>query len=307
MNSPTFAGVMLSLATAVFWAISPMFWAAAGRRAGSFPVLLMRSLLAVSMLLAMLPFYLLVSGSIPAAPSAKQILWLWVSGFTGMAVGDLFIYEAFVLLGPRRTTQAIVLAPVSSVLLAWVWLGEALTLRTMAGTTLVLAATSYAVVGGRRPADEESREPGRVSPAGVFFAAAGAVCVGIGAVAGRRAFAAGPLDGFVATVVRVASAAAFLWLTPPAIRGAGRTLGLMRDPYLRSRILLGTINGPVVGMICYVYALKYVGAGLVSTVSSTSPLFILPIIAWRYRVRIGPDVIFAAVVACAGVALISLR
>jgi drug/metabolite transporter (DMT)-like permease len=78
----------------------------------------------------------------------------------------------------------------------------------------------------------------------------------------------------------------------------------MADPFVRDRILLGTLLGPTLGMICYVSALKYTKTGVVSTLSSISPLVLLPIVYLRYKTKIGWDVVIACVLAIAGVAII---
>lgn len=306
MPDPTVTGVVLSLAAAGLWAVSPMCFASAGRRIGSFPVVLLRSLLATFLLVGLLPACALTSGGWPRTPNPSQVLWLSVSGLTGMGLGDVLAYEALVLLGVRRTMQILTLAPAAAVLLGWTLLDERLSLLTLGGIALVLAGTSYAVLA--RPADSEaSREPGRVSPAGLFCAAGGAICIGAGAVAARQAFRVGELDAVVATVIRVGSAAVLLWLVPLGLKDARRTVGYLREGFVLSRLLPGTLLGPFAGMLCYLYALKHLEAGLVSTLSAMSPLFILPLVAVRYRVRVGADVIAATVLALAGVALICLR
>jgi drug/metabolite transporter (DMT)-like permease len=78
----------------------------------------------------------------------------------------------------------------------------------------------------------------------------------------------------------------------------------MGDPPTRNRILLGTLLGPTAGMICYVSSLKFLEAGLSSTLSSISPLVLLPIIYLRYKARIGWDVVVACGLAIVGVAII---
>lgn len=300
------AGVVLSLMTAACWAVSPMCFASAGRRIGSLHVVVLRSMLAGLLLLALLPAYALIVGGWPGTPRGVQVLWLVVSAMAGMVVGDVLIYESLVLLGVRRTTQIQTLAPVASVLLGWAWLGERLAPGTLGGIALVVAGTSYAVL--RRPTVEgASHEPGQVSAAGVLCAAGGAVCVGIGAVSVRRAYGLGPLDAMLATVIRVNSAAVLLWLAPIWRRHGRETMGYLRDRFVLSRVLPGTFAGPVTGMLCYLVALKHLEAGPVSTLTSMSPLFVLPMIAVRYRVRIGADVVAASAVALGGVGLICLR
>jgi len=303
MVDPQVTGVGLSLSAAFFWAASPMFFASAGRRIGSFHVVLLRSLLASIALVGVLTVYGLTAGW-PAAPTRAQLGWLAVSGLFGMGIGDVLIYESWVLLGVRRAVQVQTLAPLASVLLAWVWLGERLSIWTLAGTAMVLAGTSYAVLA-RQEMNGASREPGRVSAAGLMCGAAGAICVGIGAVTARHVL--GDMNTLLATMIRVASAAVILWMVPVGRRHARQTLGFLRDRFVLSRVLPGTFVGPFAGMLCYLGALKRLEAGPASTLVAMSPLFVLPMVALRYRARIGIDVIAASIVAVGGVALICLR
>src|SRR4051812_38376822 len=138
-NSATI-GPVLALSTAALWAISPMLMASAGRRVGSFPVVLLRGLLA-SILLSAVVGVMFLLGRAPAVPDGEQVFWLWVSGVVGMGVGDVLVYEAFVTLGPRRTTQVLVLAPPVTVLVGWMFLGEAMTGQMLAGVAIILLAT----------------------------------------------------------------------------------------------------------------------------------------------------------------------
>lgn len=354
--TPAF-GVLLSLAAAALWAVSPLLMAAAGRRVGSFPVVLLRSLVATAVLGVAVMALMLIHGDGLALPDRAQTGWLVLSGVIGMGIGDVMFYESLVTLGPRRTTQVQVLAPAVTVVLAWMFLGEKLSFQSLAGIVIIMAGTSYAVLKRPRPeraaivtddvepeppvhasdvarapdegsAPQESRaarvageppaaqklarartppatEPGRVTLLGLLFAAGGAACAGIGAVTGRQAFrGATPPDAVAATFVRVAGAGVALWLVPVA---AGKGMALLR--HLRKRdlfvlVLVGTLVGATTGMLCYVTALKHAEAGLVSTLSSMSPLFILPIIAVKYRARIGWDVVLAGVAAMGGVGLL---
>jgi drug/metabolite transporter (DMT)-like permease len=304
---PASAGIALSLATAALWAVSPLCFASAGRRIGSWHVVILRALFAALLLILLLPAYGLLSGAALEVPTASQVLWLLTSALTGMVFGDVLGFESLVILGPRRTMQVLMLAPVASVLFGWWLLGETLGLRALVGIALVLAASTYAVLA--RPANAEaSREPGRVSLSGVLMAVGAAIFVGAGAVAGRQAFRTGPpLDAFLATTIRVASCAAMLWTVPVCTRAAGRSVVHLRDPHVQGRLALGVLCGPFGGMLTYVFALKHLEAGLVSTLAALSPLFMLPLVAARYRTRLGLGVVLATAAAAAGVAMISIR
>jgi drug/metabolite transporter (DMT)-like permease len=335
------AGPAFALIAAALWAVSPMLMASAGRRVGSFPVVLIRGLIASLLLLAVMAVMSAV-GAAPTLPNQSQFFWLAASGVIGMGVGDLLVYEAFVTLGPRRTTQMLVLAPAVTVIVAWLPLGEAMTIRTLGGIAIILCATLYAVIARRdRPAassrgfdvivsggesgDVEvdvadgavapaatttvlqpiGREPGYVTMSGLLFAVGGAICMGIGAVTTRCAFREShPLDPIPATFVRVAAGSVSLWIVPLLLGRTKNILGVLRDRHVLFCIVAGTLIGPFVGMFCYVLAFKQLSAGLVSTLVATTPIFAIPITWLRYRERIGWDVCAAAVVAGLGVAML---
>lgn len=154
-------------------------------------------------------------------------------------------------------------------------------------------------------------EPGRMTPAGLAFALGSAVSIALGSVALRRAFlvpdAGRPLDPIVATVIRVVTAAAVLWALHLAHGSARSVTAHLADRPVRNRVLVGTLLGPLLGMLFYVTAFRTAEAGLVSTLVSTSTLVVIPLTAIRYRVRIRPGVVVAAAVAVVGVSLISWR
>jgi drug/metabolite transporter (DMT)-like permease len=371
-------GVGLALMTAVLWALSPMFMASVGRRIGAHPTNLLRLLIAGTFFVGIvLPVYLLAPGEV-AWPTARQWLWLILSGWVGMVAGDACFYEALVLLGPRRAIKVNTIAPVVALAVGWLWQNETLTGRGLLGAGLVIGAVTYtafteATRGGaaRRGEDRDGSnregeapseprlaapgdpgshggspsqsseanpqhttaerlvlcyqtvaddpavpprrsEPGQMSPLGLAFGVASAVCIALGAVFARKAYLmpasdGRPLDAVVATVIRVGASAAVFWLLPVFTGTIGSTVAHLADRSVRRRMLVGTAFGAIGGMLCYVAALRHAPAGLVSTLVSTSTLVVIPLTAVRYHTRIPWDVTAAATVAVIGVALISWK
>ena len=304
--SQALQGALLALATGFLWAIGPMCFASIGRKTGAFPVLLLGRLGGSLMLLAVLAVYAPFVPLARVVPSNGQILWIVVSSVLGMVAGDALLYEAFVSLGPRRSTQMLMLSPVFSVAAAWIWMGEVLSVRELAGIVVVMGGVAVAVIARGRAAATD-REPGVVSVSGVLYALGAAALIGVSAVAGRQAFLIGELDPVLASFLRVGVAAAILWTVPLARGTAGRVLGYARDPWILQRLLPGLVAGPCVGILCYVGALKLVEAGVVSTLSQTSPLFMLPMLSWRYKARFGVQVLVSTIIALVGVALITWK
>ncbi|HSI36258.1 MAG: DMT family transporter [Phycisphaerae bacterium] len=314
-------GPALALATAVFWAMSSIVMASVARRVGAWRANLLRICLSTLALSAIvLPAYLLgrhlLGHGPPALPTAAQLVWIVLSGLAGLVLGDIFYYEGLVRLGPRRAVKFNTLAPVFTLAIAHVWLAEALTPRAIIGAAMVLGAVAYAAINKpEAPVAEgepttNAAEPAHVTPAAIVCGILSGLFIGLGSVLGRLAFqtdrAAHPLDPIVATVLRVASAGVVLWMVPLVTRSIARTLGELRDPTVRRRCAAGTFCGPVAGMLCYVAALKLAPAGVVSTLMSTSTLIVIPLVAVRYKLRVSPGVILAAIIAIAGVGLMTI-
>jgi drug/metabolite transporter (DMT)-like permease len=303
-------GVGLSVFTAVIWGISPVFMASVGRRIGSQNTNFLRSVLAaLGLALVVLPVHRLISGHV-AAPRMAQVAWLVASGTVGMVIGDACYYEALVLLGPRRAVKINTLAPVVGVLVGWLALNETLAPTALAGCVLVIGAVMYATFANTAAPGTVSKEPGHMSAIGLICGLISAACIGLGSVLGRKAFKVDPdlpLDPIMATVIRVGCAAVMISAITLYRRQFRVSLTSLNDATVRSRLAIGTLMGPLVGMITFVSALKYSDAGVVSTIISASPLVILPVVAIQYRVRIRTGIVIAGIVAVVGVWLISRK
>jgi drug/metabolite transporter (DMT)-like permease len=257
-----------------------------------------------------LPVAALVRGRGFEWPTAGVLAWVVGSGLMGMVVGDACFYEALVLLGPRRAVKINTLAPVVTLTIGWLALGETLTGWALLGAGLIIAAVIYAAFAPTAVPGRETREPGSVSAVGLLCGLGSAVFIALGSVLMRVAYkteGGERLDPLLATTLRVGASAAILWIFPLVRGRAGKVIATLKDGDVRKRLAIGTLLGAFLGMICFISAFKYAPAGLVSTITATSPLVILPLVAWRYHVRIGWGLVVAGVVAVVGVGLIAWK
>lgn len=319
-------GLSLALATLVCWSISPFFFTNMGKRVGPFTTNLLRLSLAFAVL-AFLVAACASAGIEMALPRPASWFWLIASGSLGLAIGDAFLYQAFVTLGPERTSQVQTLAPAATAAIAWLFLKEYLTRGQSAGMGLILAGVFLATTSAARRKTAlmaaEARSEGAIldvdGPAsrsvqggkalwtGVTAAIWSALFQGVGTVMARQAFLGqGDLNPLIATAIRIGSGAAALWIYARACGPLGPVLGAWREPKVLRLLLAGTFFGPLVGMVCYLAALKYAPAGVVTTITFMAPLLIIPIGTKLYGTRVTPGAIVGTLLSVAGVALLGM-
>jgi drug/metabolite transporter (DMT)-like permease len=71
-------------------------------------------------------------------------------------------------------------------------------------------------------------------------------------------------------------------------------------------LMLGTLAGPVVGVVLFMIAVRHCNAGVVSTNVGTMPVLILPFTILLHREPVSVRAVGGALVSVAGVALLVL-
>ena len=291
-------GIALALSAWILWSTTPFFFTSTGRRIGAFATNLTRLLLASLLLILLCAVMFLISPS-TAFPSASAWILLGASGSLGLGLGDNYLYKSLAEAGPERTSLLMTLSPAMTVTLAWIFLREILSPIQLGAMLLILGG----VVAACWPKKFSGGSAHRWSHSWSGIIAA--LCQSIGTIFARQAFVGSAnLSPVYATTVRVGSGMLFLLIFALATRKLWPSIQKARQPGMPLRILGGTLTGPVVGMLCYIGALKYQSAGIVTTITFMTPLLIIPVATWRYKARLTGRVLLGGVAALAGVALL---
>lgn len=300
-TSPAAFGLLLALVALVFWSLTPFFFAATGRLIGPFATNLLRLAIAAPvMLLASAAGYAVAGAG--GFPVASGVFLLAASGVTGLALGDLFLYRSLLRAGPERSSLLMTLSPAAAAATAWWFLRETLTPLQLGGMVLVLGGVLAAVwKPGARGTDSGGFWHG--ASAGITAA----ILQAVSSVMVRHVFLAQPdLSPLYATTVRIAAAALALLLYASFRRDLPAILRGVRVPRVLPRLLAGTLSGPVLGMTCYIAAMKFQPAGVVVTITFMTPLLVMPIGAWHYGTPIGPRMLAGAAAALLGIVLLGI-
>ncbi|HSX76367.1 MAG TPA: DMT family transporter [Shinella sp.] len=202
---------------------------------------------------------------------------LLLSGLIGIFVGDTLLFETLNRLGPRRSGILFALNAPIAALLGWLALGETLSGLAVAGILLTAAGVLLAIVFGKRRAQMHQWEAIK-GPlwAGVLLGIGAATGQAIGSILARPVMATG-IDPFLASLLRVGIAAfclsILIQLPIPSVKPKGPlTLKVAALTALTGILALA------IGMTLLLFALSGGKVGIVSTLSATSPVMILPML-----------------------------
>jgi len=240
---------------------------------------------------------------LPLHAEAERITWLAISGIFGLVLGDGFLFMAFISIGPRLSMLLMALNPAIAAVLAWIFLGEALSAMQIFAMALTLSGIAWVVLDTN---NQMHRDPSqrRTYLLGILFGLGGAAGQALGLVTAKP----GLMGGFPAvsgTLIRMFTASAFLWAITLFRGQAADTLrGLRARPKAIKFILAGAFTGPFLGVTLSLFAIQNAEVGIASTLMALPPILLLPIGHFIFGERIGWRAILGTLVAITGVALL---
>jgi drug/metabolite transporter (DMT)-like permease len=299
-------GELAALLTAICYSISSIFFTFAGRKFG--PLVSNRLRLVIAILLLGIIHWIVYGSPLPLTAGADRWFWLGISGIVGLAIGDLFLFQAYISLGPRLGLLFLSLSPALASILAWLILGESLNGGNILGITLTLTGITWVVL--------ESNNKGKSARGANVTAAQTMNWKGVlaGMIAGTgQAFGVvlakiGLKNNFSAlsgTVIRMTAAFLALWLVTIIQRQVISTF--RQANYQRSGMLFvlgGAIFGPLVGVSLSLFAIQNTSIGIASTIIALPPIFLLPIGYFIFKEHISWRAIMGTLITVAGVGLL---
>jgi drug/metabolite transporter (DMT)-like permease len=289
----TYLGESAALLTSACWALNSVCFTVAGRRVGSASVNLARLLMAWGVLLLL---HLGLYGTLfPLQAGGARLGWLGVSGLIGFALGDAVLFESFLLIGPRLAMLLMTLSPIFSALLAWLFLGQNLSLPKILAMLVTLGGIAWVVWGD----GEHEAHPHLWR--GVLLGAGGALGQSVGLVFSMKGLAGG-FPPISANLIRVTAGLAALLLYFGATGRLRGTLGGLRDGRATAFISLGAVTGPVLGVVLSLVAIAKAPMGVAATLMSLSPVILLPVAHFVFKEKVGGHAILGTLLALAGAA-----
>lgn len=298
-------GEIAGLLTALFWTVTSMAFESAGKRVGSLAVNLIRLVLAFFFIGA---YSWLARGFFfPTDATFYQWKWLALSGLVGFVIGDLMLFQAFVVIGARISMLMMSLAPPFTAFIGWVVLGEVLTPMnwfgmavTLTGIIIVILKRDNAALNGSVVRKLKSG----YSLPGLLLALGGALGQATGLVISKKGM--GDYDAFSASQIRVlAGIMGFSILFFFIRRWRGVWAGLRNFPAMQ-RITLGAFFGPFLGVSFSLLAVQHTETGIAATLMAIVPVLIIAPSVIVFHEKVNAREIVGAVITVTGIALFFL-
>lgn len=267
-----FRGELAALFAALIWAIASVIYAGMGR--SIFPLALNFAKGAIA--IAIITLMLVVRDDLIPQVSLVSIGLLLVSGVIGIGLGDTAFFTALNYLGARRTLLMEALSPPLSACLALIFLGEQLKLNDWLGIALTVLGVAW-VIAERTPDAVISMAQLRQ---GIIFGLLAALGQSCGAVLSRSALADTSISPLWSTLVRLLGGTLVLLVGLCIRRNGMQILKPLRSPRLLGLVASTSLVGTVLAIWLQQTSLKYAATGIAQSLSSTSPLFVIPIALW---------------------------
>ena len=293
-------GEYAALLTAFFWTITAIAFESAGKKVGSLTTNLIRLFLAFIFIGI---HCLITRGSfIPFDAGAHQWFWLSLSGFVGFVIGDLLLFEAYIVIGSRVSMLIMSLTPPITAFIGWLVMDEVLTIQNFLGMFLTILGIIVVIID-RIPHKTGNGKSMKLSYSivGILLALGGAVGQAGGLVLSK--YGMQDFDPFAATQVRVITGLVGFSVLFLFLRKWEKVADTLKDRKVMSRLGVGSFFGPFLGVSFSLLAVKHTTTGIASTIMSIVPILIIPLSIFFFKEKIKLKEVLGSVIAFAGVVL----
>ncbi len=300
-----FIGQIAAIGTSIAWSFTSVLFTFSGREVGS--TVVNRTRLLLALIFVALMHWATQGALFPVHAEPFRFGWLSLSGVIGYVIGDGFLFQAFIMIGPRLTMLLMAMAPVFSTLYGWLLLREQLSVPELIGIVLAITGTALVVTERQRlrNGDEVLVEP-RKFAVGILFGLGAALGQATGLLASKLGLV-GNFPALSGNMIRLTAAALVIWLLTLVQRQARSNFeALHAHPRALGLIAGGALFGPFIGVWLSLIAVQNAPLGITATLTSLSPILLLPIGHFLFQEHIGPKAILGTFLAISGTAILFL-
>ena len=292
-------GEIAALITAICWALNGIAFESAGKKIGSLSLSYIR--LYIAFILLCITAYFMRGIALPLDADLNNWIWLSLSGVIGFVLGDIFLFQAYIEIGSRISLLIMSAAPPLTALISFFILGERISALGLLGIFITMIGIGLVILSKNQDGNKvEFNRPVK----GLIYASIGALGQAMGLIFSKKGM--GTYDPLAATQIRIIAAALVLTVLITKNKKWSEILESMKNKSAMPALVAGSIFGPFVGVAFSLLAVKYTATGIVSSISSISPILVIPASIYIFKEKVTPKEILGAVVSIAGVILLFL-
>ncbi|WP_269518422.1 DMT family transporter [Alteromonas sp. BMJM2] len=256
-------GVFAALGTALCWAIAARLFSVTGNAFSPLTMNFWKGLISI----ALLGVVLVVVQ--PTLSSTNAVIWLLVSGFIGIGIGDTCFFKALQSIGDSQAVLvAETLAPLFTALFAMAFIGEWITWQQWIGVAVVLFSVDMVIKTRKRNATHV------FATSGYLYGVGAALCQSVGAVVSRDILGSGDVDAASAAFLRLVGGMVFV--VPFIAVTKTRWLPVITEgKRVWPAFVVATLLGTTAAIYLQMFAFAYAKAAVVQTLIATSALMSL--------------------------------
>ena len=305
-----YLGELISIGVAFSWTATALLSEFGSKRLGNLTLNVLR--MALALLFSMAMFWVVTGVPLPSGSTMEAYGWLLLSGLVGYVIGDFCLFQCYIIIGSRYGQLFMTLAPLAAAFMAWMTLGQEMTLMSIVAMVVTLFGIGISVLGR----GERHKVALKLPLNGVLFAIGAALCQGIGLVLSKigmdhyetSAVANTPswMIPFSANFFRCIAGIVGFTVLLYFREGFSPLRDALHDRKGLSVATATTIFGPFVGVAFSLMALQYTAAGIASTLMAMTPIIILLPSYWLFHTKITWRAVLGAVISVIGVSLFFL-
>lgn len=297
-----YLGESFAFITAVSWAVSSIIFEAATKKSDSISVNVIRLVFGI-IFLGIVTFF--TKGLfIPADAGSRNWTFLGISGIIGLFLGDMFLYEAYFLIGARLSMLFLTLTPLIVGFFGFLFLGEKLTLLQITAMLITCSGILMVTIKPKEKNTDTDSGGRRLTPKGTLFIILAVTFEALGNIFTK--IGSYNYDAGSSTQIRMICALLVFLFYLTFTKRWGKVINTAKDIKASSLIFAGTVVSTL-GITFLVAAFNRINTGVASTISSISPVIIIPISVLVFKEKVKFREILGAVISVTGIAIFFLK
>ncbi len=292
-------GEIAALSAAICWTITGLSFESAGKRVGSLAVNFIT--LIFGFIFISIYSYFARDYMFPIDASISNWTLLSISGVIGFFLGDIFLFRAYVELGTRLSLLIMATSPPMTAILAFLFLKEDIAPLGIVGMLITVLGISIVILSKKTG---ERKFKLNHSLKGIIFAFLGAIGQSVGSIFSKVGM--GDYNPFAATQIRIIAGFISFLLLFIFLNKWGILKEAIKDKKAIAIIALGSIFGSFLGVSLQLTSLQYTAAGITATITSITPVIIIPFSILIFKEKIRAREILGAVLSVLGVGVLFL-